>query len=123
MAYFGEFARAAAATFAHMGCMLQGELSGTISDAESKSPIEGAYLETRGDNGVLRWTHTDADGKYRITLVPGIYQVFIAAPNYQSIELGSVEVVHAGNTVQDTSLQPHIPAHSVYLTAINLESR
>lgn len=118
MDYFTAFAKAAAGTFAHMGCLLQGELSGVIKDATTQTPLANAYLETRSENGVLRWTHTQPDGSYHFTLVPGDYSMFIAAPHYQSATLEAIPVVDSNTTVQDFNLHPYQYEFTSYLTNI-----
>lgn len=118
MAYMTEFAKAATATFAHMGCLLQGELSGIITDASTGTPISGAYIKAKSENGMLWSTNTKPDGSFHMTLIPDSYRLFIAAPNFRSETLEDIQVINEQTTTQDYALQPNILDYSVYLPNI-----
>ncbi len=49
MPYYTEFVKAALATLAHMGCQIESEINGTITDTESGLPISNALIEVWQD--------------------------------------------------------------------------
>lgn len=123
MLYYTEFVKAAIATFAHMGCLLQAELSGTIVDATSGNPLHGAAVQATLDDG-SRWsTNTLADGTYHLTLVPGNYQVWAGAPFYLSQTSAEIAIANDQSVSQDFLLQSNPDAFAVYLPVLASEAR
>lgn len=59
-----------------------GTMSGTITDATSGEPVEGAWVIAIGPSGIAGGTVTAADGTYTVTgLAPGVYRATFADPN------------------------------------------
>jgi len=78
---------------------LPGSITGSVTDAETGSPIVGATV-TDG----TRTTTTDALGKYTIANVPsGTYQVTASKEGYQSSSM-TVNVLSGSSAVADLSL-------------------
>jgi hypothetical protein len=105
MSYYTRFVKAALATFVHMGCLI-GDVGGTVSDADSGSPIEGVNVEARL-NGILDATKvTAADGTYQHLLEEGSYSLVFWAPDYRTVTINNVQVIAGEHTVRDTTMQP-----------------
>jgi hypothetical protein len=66
-----------------------GTIAGTVLDKTSGDPIIEAGVEIVGQN---KKTRTDLDGKYRLKMPPGTYEVRIFAPLYQSVRFPKVVV-------------------------------
>ena len=122
MPYYTEFAKAAIATMTHMGCLLQGELSGRLTDASTGFPIQGAFVKASLADGRYWWTNTQADGSYRLPLVPGDYTVFAAAPFYTSQTSENIAVSHDQSVTMDHSLQSDEDGIAVYLPVLSKET-
>jgi len=78
-----------------------GTIAGTVLDKTNGEAVIEAGVEVvgTGKKGV-----TDLDGKYRIRVPPGIYQVRIYAPLYQSVRLQNVVVKANEVATADASL-------------------
>jgi hypothetical protein len=105
MTYYTRFAKAALATFAHMGCLI-GDVGGTVTDAVSGSPLQGvevaAFLGSAPDDT----RQTLADGTYQHLLEEGSYSLVFSAPDYRTLTLNNVQVVAGEHTSRDAALQP-----------------
>jgi hypothetical protein len=87
-----------------------GTLTGTVTDASSGSPIEGAAVHAAGPSD--RTTFTGADGSYSITLPVGTYDVTASHFGYLSETASGVTVTEGATTTQDFALAP-APSHTV----------
>jgi protocatechuate 3,4-dioxygenase beta subunit len=78
---------------ASLGIDSWGSISGTVTDAETKAPIDGAYVVFVGDFGPGREQEhvtTDGNGYYRLSeLKPGSYKLKCVVPGVQ--ERGELE--------------------------------
>lgn len=80
-----------------------GVVAGTVVDASSGEPLIDAGVEVVGKNRTVR---TDLDGKYRLQLPPGTYQLRFFAAQYQSARIERV-VVETGKVAPgDATLRP-----------------
>ena len=73
-----------------------GELGGRITDRESGAPVEGALVHVSGAEGFEKVVTTDRDGRYRIDLGAGTYEVLILYGMSQArgrISLGADDVL------------------------------
>jgi hypothetical protein len=113
MDYYTRFAKAALGTFAHMGCLLEGKLSGTVREAGTNQPISGAKVELLQGGQVLRSTITQGDGSYQLGLIPGTYDVRFTALDHLGETVPDVQVDQGQNRLLDASLQPCIFAKEV----------
>src|SRR5205823_4796574 len=79
-----------------------GNLQGTITNASTSSPINGANV-TAGANS----TTTNGSGFYQFTGIPvGTYSVSASAPGYTSNSVAGVNVTDGGTTTQNIALTP-----------------
>ncbi|MBN1145830.1 MAG: M28 family peptidase [Anaerolineales bacterium] len=106
MGYYTEFVKAALATFAHMGCLLEGRLAGTVRDLDSSDPLPGVSVQVKTGGQTVLTTNTGADGKYSGHLPPGDYTVVFSALDYQVKSIENVHIAHDQTTQLNTSLQP-----------------
>jgi len=104
--YYSEFTKAALATFAHMGCLLDGKLVGTVRDSVSGNPISGAFVEASSGNGQTHTTTTQGDGSYKLSLLTGNYTVTSSAVDHRTETATGVQVIQYQATTLDQSLQP-----------------
>jgi PKD repeat protein len=105
--YFTNFVKASIGTLAHMGCLAPppGWLSGTIGDAQSGLPIEGATIEaTAGGEGVL--AYSDENGTYLLVLEEGDYQVNVEAAGYAGWSSPSLPISSYLTTTLNLMLDP-----------------
>lgn len=81
-----------------------GTLSGTVADAATGAPIEGAELSVTGP--ASRSTATHAGGAYAISLSAGSYDVTVSVFGYAPVRLDGVAVTAGATTVRDLALEP-----------------
>jgi PKD repeat protein len=105
MTYYTQFAKAALASFAHMGCLL-GDLGGTVRDGVTGSSLASVNVETRLNGALDEAGQTAADGGYQHLLKPASYSVKFWAPEYRTETVNNVQVVAGEHTTLDRSLQP-----------------
>ncbi|MCL4797023.1 MAG: TonB-dependent receptor [Bryobacteraceae bacterium] len=74
-------------------------ISGTLYDGANGQPVRGAVVELQGGS---QKTATDLDGRYRMEVAPGTYQVKFTAPNYLPATIEGVVVVAGANTDAST---------------------
>jgi hypothetical protein len=76
------------------GRQVVGKIRGTVLD-ESKRPLSGlmVQLSSRDDNGMLRVTGTDENGRYVFRDLPaGVYEIVVGADGYARQEKTGIEV-------------------------------
>ncbi len=78
-----------------------GTVSGTVLDKSNGDPMIDAGIEVVGTKVTAR---TDVDGKFKVKLPPGTYQIRIFAPFYQPQRLEGVVVKSKDVTKVSTSL-------------------
>jgi hypothetical protein len=104
--YLTEYVRAAAGTFAHMGCLSPGLLTGTVTALDTGAPLLATVTATASVYAYT--TTTGADGYYSLALP--IYTVTVRAqPNlagYQPAVVTNVVILTSTTTVQHFALQP-----------------
>ncbi len=105
MGYYTEFVKASLATFAHMGCLLNNRLSGTVKDISSDTGISGATVEAWQNGDKIRSTTTLPSGAYQLALSPGNYTIIVSAVDHRTTTLSNVTVIIDQNTPLDASLQ------------------
>ncbi|MEZ4654393.1 MAG: SUMF1/EgtB/PvdO family nonheme iron enzyme [Candidatus Eisenbacteria bacterium] len=92
-----------------------GDLAGTVTDAATNDPIEGAEISIAG-----RSTSSAADGTYRLSTVPlGNFTLSASAEGYQDFE--SAYEVKSGSNRQDIPLQPLSSTGRVFGTVKNAQ--
>jgi len=87
-----------------------GTLTGIVTDASTNSPIQGAAVRALGPTD--RTTFTGADGRYRIVLPVGTYDVTASRFGYLSETATGVVISQDQTTTQDFALTL-APSHSV----------
>lgn len=120
LAYYTEFAKAALATFAHMGCLLEGEVSGTVTDQVSGLPIAGASVEAWQNGIQVDDTSTLADGNYQLPLQPGSYSIWFRAQDYLAKEYPNINILQNQTHQLDASLTPCIFVRDTQAQTSNL---
>ncbi len=80
--FFTRFTQAAVGTFAHLGGLQQGSLSGAILDQETGDPLPGAELTARLSPRLAWSAASQADGSYSLPLPAGNYALSVSAPSY-----------------------------------------
>lgn len=80
-----------------------GTIAGVVLDAGSGDPIIEAGVEAVGTGTTAR---TDLDGKYRLVVPPGTYEVRVFAPLYQGTRLQGVTVASGKVSTADAVLSP-----------------
>ena len=113
LAYYTEFTKAALATFAHMGCLLEGQLEGTIRNSATQVPLPDALVQARSGGGTTYSTTSHADGSYQLPLPPGTYTITFSATDYRTETVENIQIILDQNTPLDRSLQPCIAVHSL----------
>jgi PKD repeat protein len=105
MPYYEQFVKAAIATFAHMGCLLEGTLSGTVEDSDSGIGIGGATVEAWQDGELVRSSTTLGDGSYQLALQPGSYTIKVGALDHLSQSQPGVSISNGQTTNHDAALE------------------
>ena len=109
LVYYADFARAAIATFAHLGRLLPGGyISGVVYAADTGLPLS-ATVAARGNTYNYTFTvPTNASGVYALPLAVGGYTLTVlpANPGYYPATLHEVLVVTDTTGVEDAALKP-----------------
>jgi hypothetical protein len=105
MGYYTEFVKAALATFAHMGCLLNNRLSGTVTDSSSSTGISGATVEAWQNGNKIRSTTTQSNGAYQLPLSAGSYSIIVSALDHRTSTFTNVTIITDQNTSLDASLE------------------
>ncbi len=80
-------------------------LQGSVFDASTGEPLIGAQVAIEGtDSGAI----TDVDGRYRLQLHPGSYDLRVVYLGYRDKIVEGVTVEPAGVTFQDVALEPDV---------------
>jgi len=116
MPYYTQFAKAALATFAHMGCLLDGELAGVIQDSATSTPIEGAVIEAWQESQLKADTTSQADGSYQLLLPPGNYTINISAQDHLGASYPNTTITYGQTTSLNASLTACIFVNQVEVT-------
>ncbi|WP_114579673.1 carboxypeptidase regulatory-like domain-containing protein, partial [Saliphagus sp. LR7] len=91
-------------------------VEGTVTDAESGDPIEGATVTLDADGGTYTAT-TDADGTYSLAGIPaGEHEITVTAEDYAEIT-ETIEVPEDGAVTYDAALEPAPGSISGQVTA------
>ncbi len=106
MPYYTNFVKAALATFAHMGCLLDGEINGVVTDATNSQPLQNVRVDAwlSGENPQTAYTQTA--GNYWMPLINGSYTVRFSAEDYASQTVSGVQVIKEQATVLNRAMQP-----------------
>jgi hypothetical protein len=78
-----------------------GWIEGTVTDADTGDPIEGATVSADGES-----TTTDASGHYSLEVSPGTYDVTAEMTDYDSDTATGVSVADDQTVTQDFALAP-----------------
>ncbi|MCW2871732.1 carboxypeptidase regulatory-like domain-containing protein [Actinacidiphila oryziradicis] len=85
-----------------------GELSGTITDSATGSPVSGATVTVTGGGT----THTNADGAYTLTLPAGTYDITVDAFGYATGSATGVTIADGDTLTRSFALAP-VPSQTV----------
>jgi PKD repeat protein len=96
--------KASLATFAHLGCLLDGQVQGTLTDAVTAAPLAGATIEAWQGSKLVRSAVTGSDGAYRLPLLSGSYTLKLSAAGYQSEEVSPLVIAAGQVTPVDHTL-------------------
>lgn len=106
LTYFTNFIKAAVGTMAHMGCLLEGNLGGVVSDSESSAPIVNAEITAQRFSGQSYTMLSGLEGGYQSTLPIGTYTVTAQANGYVPFTTGGIEITADLTTTLDIPMQP-----------------
>jgi len=84
-----------------VGAGSQGTLSGTITDASTNQPIDGAAVSFGGQN-----TTSAANGSYSIDIAAGSYDLNVSSNGYENQEITGISITAQMTTTQNVQLQP-----------------
>ena len=123
MNYFTWFVKAAVGTMAHMGCLPppSGHLAGTVSDAQTSAPIQGATVKAMLSPDQAWATTSESDGSYDIALYPGVYTVTAQAPGYMLYSTAGISVTADQTTTLNIALEV-TPTLPVYLPILRKDT-
>ncbi len=116
LGYYTKFVKAAVGTFAHMGCLLEGEVDGTVTDAASHQPLPGATVQAWLGDKVAATATTQADGTYQLFLDPGTYRISISAHEHAPNVTEAFTAQRFLPATLDAVLQPCVPVEQVNFT-------
>lgn len=80
-----------------------GTLTGVVHDAKTRLPVIEARVEAVG---TPHKTSTDLDGRYTLSLPPGLYEIRFYAPLYQGKRVQAAQVAAGKITNIDVTLEP-----------------
>jgi hypothetical protein len=82
-----------------------GTLEGTVTDANTGDPIEGAEVVAVHDQGYTYSAETDAFGFYQMTVAAGTFDVTASHEQYMAEMVSGIVVYEDMTTVQDFALE------------------
>lgn len=106
MAYYTAATKAALATFAHMGCLLDGQVSGVITDASTSQAIPGAHVLASVGSSHIRQAVAKTNGAYLLPLQTGTYDLSFSSVNYKSEVVSGVAITQGQIVTQNLAMQP-----------------
>jgi len=84
-----------------------GTIAGTVEDAPTQDPIEGAFVEAMQGENIIGSDNTGSDGSYSIpNLPPGTYNVRASKDGYETKTENGKEVIIDQTTTVDFQLNP-----------------
>ncbi len=83
-----------------------GQMDGTVRNAVTGDPIEGATVNAVHSQGFAWSAETSATGYYTMTVAPGTFDVTASHPQYESASISGVEVITDQLTTVDFELTP-----------------
>ncbi|MGD9764527.1 MAG: TonB-dependent receptor [Candidatus Binatia bacterium] len=92
---------------------------GTVIDASTAYPVVGALIEVVGQKARAE---SDLDGKFRLRVPPGTYELRISADLYKTRVLKNVKVAPGASTEVKASLPPNV-AGNVQLVEVRGEAK
>ncbi len=104
MGYYTEFTRASLAAFAHLGCLYDSRLMGTVRDDDDSQPIPGAHIEAWQGGVIFHSTTSHPDGSFSLDLPTGSYTIKVSAQDHLSASFPDTVVV----STQPVSLNPRL---------------
>jgi outer membrane receptor protein involved in Fe transport len=87
----------------------RGAVVGTVLDASSGLPIVGAMVQVVGQPKLR--TETDLDGKFKLSVPPGTYDLRVSADLYKARVVSKVGVATGEPARADVSLAPNVPGN------------
>jgi hypothetical protein len=102
--YFVEFVRAGVGTFAHMGCLSTGRLTGTVTALDTGVSLP-ALVTASAQNGVYTTT-ANAQGYYTLTLPAYTFTAQASSPHFSPAVIEDVVVLAGQTTVEHFVLEP-----------------
>jgi subtilisin family serine protease len=103
---WGEVDALAAAQFAALLCDAMGTLAGTVTDADTGLPLEGALVRAYLAPPPYFNATTSASGTYSRTVPAGSLTVEVSLYGYTTQVFNDVEIIEDETTVLDASLTP-----------------
>jgi outer membrane receptor for ferrienterochelin and colicins len=103
--FAGPLALASTALLALAGAVSaqQGTLTGTVTNAETGAPISAAQIQVLGA-GQATGTLSDNQGRYRIGLPPGSYDLTVTVVGYRTTRFDGIDVASGQTTTYDMQL-------------------
>lgn len=80
------------------------QVSGTVTDARTGTPLAGAEVELRGEDDGFASAQTQDDGRYSLPLGPGTFTLRVADERHLSASI-ALRVAEGQQVVQDVALQ------------------
>jgi hypothetical protein len=80
-----------------------GVITGTIIDKSTGDPVIEAGVEVLG---AAKRVKTDLDGKFRVRVPPGTYEVRVFAPDYRGVRIQRLIVQSNQESIADAALEP-----------------
>lgn len=87
-----------------------GSIEGTVIDASTGKGVNEAAIEVAGERATTR---TDAEGKFKVSLKPGTYELRVSAPLYKAFTIRSMAVSAGATARAEVRLQPEAKSGEV----------
>ncbi|MFJ9128332.1 S8 family serine peptidase [Streptomyces sp. NPDC102340] len=96
-------------------------VTGKATDKATGAALQGIVVKVTGTTGT-RTTTTDADGGYRITLVPGTYDFTLSGYGHAETKVSGVELTTGQALTQDVAMAP-VATHKVTGTVLDVSGK
>ncbi|HRI59023.1 MAG TPA: carboxypeptidase regulatory-like domain-containing protein, partial [Saprospiraceae bacterium] len=106
----------AACTFCLAAVDPKTALTGTVKDAENAKPLIGATIKILKNRELIKATTTNAEGKYRLEIEPGTYDVECSYTGYATRRLTDVQIIAGKEDALDLTLNAGIMLEEVIVS-------
>ena len=82
-----------------------GTITGVVTDGETGRPVVSAVVDAQSDGRTAASTLTNAEGRYSLSVQPGVYRVSVQSVGHEVTQSAAVTVAAGGTSIADVVLR------------------